>query len=246
MRSFFISLATLSRASFDEVLLLGALLELAELVLELVAVAELLLNGLHLLIQVVLLLRLLHLLLDARADLALDLQDLDLRLHELVEAREALRGRVHLEDGLLVGELELELAHHRVGELARLLDRLHRDQDLGRDALVELDVGLEGRVHLAHERVQLDGALDHLGQLLDLDREEAVGLREAPDGGAPLALDEHLDRAVGQAQQLDDRAHGADREDVLGHGLVGLGLALRAEEDLLRAALGHRLLERAD
>ena len=229
-----------------QVLLLGALLQLGQLVLELVAVAELLLDRLHLLVEVVLLLRLLHLLLDARPDLLLDLQDLDLRLHQLVEARQPLRRRVHLEDRLLVGQLELQLPDHRVGQLAGILDGLHRDQDLGRDALVELDVGLEGRVHLAHQRVQLDRLLGDVGQLLDLDGEEAVGLREAPDGGAPLALDQHLHRAVGQAQQLDDRPDRADREDVLGHRLVGLGLALRAEEDLLVAALAHRLFERAD
>ena len=57
--------------------------------LELVAVAELLLNGLHLLIQVLLLLRLLHLLLDARLDLLLDLENLDLTLDELQDLLEA-------------------------------------------------------------------------------------------------------------------------------------------------------------
>ena len=53
---------------------------------------ELLLNGLHLLIQVVLLLGLLHLLLDARADLLLDLEDLNLALHQLVELLQPLGG----------------------------------------------------------------------------------------------------------------------------------------------------------
>ena len=71
-------------------LLLELLLELGDLVLELVALAELLLNRPHLLVEVVLLLGLLHLLLDARADLALDLQDLDLALHQLIELLEPL------------------------------------------------------------------------------------------------------------------------------------------------------------
>src|SRR4051812_36377328 len=67
-------------------------LELVELVLELVAVTQLLLDGLHLLVQVVLLLLLLHLLLDASAQLLLYLTDLDLSLHQLAEALEALGG----------------------------------------------------------------------------------------------------------------------------------------------------------
>ena len=42
--------------------------------------------------------------------------------------------------------------------------------------------------------------------------------RKRLDPRAPLALDQHLHRAVGQAQQLDDRAERADVEDVVGRG----------------------------
>ena len=69
---------------------LDLLLELGDIVAFL-GVAELLLNGLHLLIQIVLALRLLHLALDARADLALDLEHGDLALHERVDLLEAAR-----------------------------------------------------------------------------------------------------------------------------------------------------------
>ena len=235
-----------------EVLLLGALFQLGQLVLELVSVAELLLDRLHLLVEVVLLLRLLHLLLDARPDLPLHLQDLDLRLDQLVEPRQALRGRIDLQDRLLVGEFQLQLPDHRVGELAWIFDRLHGDQDLRRDPLVQFDVGLEGGVDLAHESVQLHGALLHLGDLLDLHREEAVGLGEAADLRAPLPFHKYLHGPVGEAQQLDDRADRPDGEDVLRDRLVGLRLALRGEEDFLAAGgsrstpFAHRLFERAD
>ena len=87
---------TLRRSLLAHPLGLELLFELLDLVLELVALAatQLLLDRLHLLVEVVLLLRLLHLLLDARADLLLDLENLDLGLHQLVEALEALaRGR---------------------------------------------------------------------------------------------------------------------------------------------------------
>ena len=86
-------LLDLERGLLAHPLGLELLLDLLDLVLELVALAQLLLNGLHLLIQVVLLLRLLHLLLDAGADLLLDLEDLDLALHQLVELLEPLGRR---------------------------------------------------------------------------------------------------------------------------------------------------------
>jgi hypothetical protein len=73
-------------------LLLDLLFELGELVLELVALAaQLLLDGLHLFVEIELLLLLLHLLLDARAQLLLDLADLDLALHQLAEPLEPAR-----------------------------------------------------------------------------------------------------------------------------------------------------------
>src|SRR6266545_3858933 len=137
-------------------LVLDLLLELLDLVLELVALAELLLDRLHLLVEVVLLLRLLHLLLHAGADLLLDLQDLDLALHELVELLEPLRGRLGLQDRLLVLELQRQVRDDRVREARRVVDRRDRGEHLGRDALVQLQVRLERRVHGAHERLELD------------------------------------------------------------------------------------------
>jgi hypothetical protein len=219
-------------------------LELGELVLELVAVTQLLLDGLHLLVQVVLLLRLLHLLLHAGADLLLHLEDLDLGLHELVEALEALGRRGRLEQLLLVLQLQVDVGDDRVGQATRLLDRLHAHQHLGRDALVELHVGLEHALHRAHQRRQLDRALVGVRQAAHLDREVRDRAVEARDLRAGLALDQHLHRAVGQAQQLDDVADRADREDVLLARVVGLGLLLGGQHQLLVA--GHRVFERAD
>jgi len=223
---------------------LDLLLELAELVLELVAVTQLLLDGLHLLVQVVLLLRLLHLLLHAGADLLLHLENLDLGLHELVEALEALLRRWGLEELLLVFDLEVDVGDDRVGEAAGLLDRLHAHQHLGRDALVELHVGLEHALHRAHQRRQLERALVGLGHVLDLDREERRALLEPDHLRARLALDQHLHGAVGQAQHLDDVTDGPDREDVLLARIVGLGLLLRGKDELLVPR--HRLLQRVD
>ena len=217
-------------------LVLDLLLELLDLVLELVALTQLLLDGLHLLVEVVLLLRLLHLLLDAGADLLLDLQDLDLALHQLVELLEPLGRGLGLEDGLLVVQLEREVRDDGVGQPRRVVDGRHADQHLGRDALVELDVGLEGRVHRAHQRLELHRPVALLLDLLHLDREEVVVRQEAPDPGAALALDQHLHRAVGQAEQLDD-GRWCRRRRCRRRGVVGLGLLLGAEQDLLVAPI---------
>ena len=61
---------------------------------------------------------------------------------------------------------------------------------------------------------------------------------------AALALDQDLHRAVGKAEQLHHRAERADLEDVVRRGLVGLGVLLRGEEDVLVAR--HRGIERVD
>ena len=83
--------------------LLDALLELGELVLAVLALAQLLLDRLDLFVEVVLALRLLHLPLDAVADALLDLQDADLAFHEAEDLLQPLRGDLGLEQFLLLG-----------------------------------------------------------------------------------------------------------------------------------------------
>ena len=102
------------------------------------------------------------------------------------------------------------------------------------------------RAHLAHQRLELGRGAALVGQRLDLDLEEAVGLDELADDRPALALDQDLDGAVGQAQQLDDRAQRADRVDVVGHRLVGARPTLGRQQDLLLAARGGRLFQGAD
>jgi hypothetical protein len=86
--------------------------------------------------------------------------------------------------------------------------------------------------------------VDHLVELVGLDEEVLVRVEEAAHPGPQLALHQHLDGAVGELEELDDGADGADREDVLGGRVVGLGLLLGAQQDGLVG--GHGLLERGD
>ena len=67
---------------------------------------------------------------------------------------------------------------------------------------------------------------------------------EALDPGAGVALDQHLDRAVGQLEQLQDAGDGADAVDVVAAGIVLARILLRHQQDLL--VVLHHLLERVD
>ena len=58
------------------------------------------------------------------------------------------------------------------------------------------------------------------------------------------ALDQHLDRAVRQLEELEHGPDRADRKDVRGRGIVLRGVLLGNEEDLL--VVLHHVLEGAD
>ena len=93
-----------------------ALFKLGQLIFELVALAQFFLNRPHLFIEVILLLGAFHLLFDPGADLALDLQNFDLGLHQLVEFFEPLAGIKHLQHALLVGVLDWQMGDDGVGQ----------------------------------------------------------------------------------------------------------------------------------
>ena len=220
------------------------LLQIAELVGGVLEVAELLLDRLHLLVEVVLALALLHLRLHAAADLLLDLQHLHLALdqgHHLLEARAHV---LRLQDLLLLGELERHVRGDGVGEAPRLLDAGERSQDLGRHLLVELHVLLEVRHDRARQHVDLA-----LLVLLDVGQRRHVGGEvrvrlDVLDHGARDALDQHLDRAVGELEELQDGRDRADRVEVAALGIVDVGLLLGDQQDLLVAP--HGLVEGED
>src|SRR2546426_987365 len=77
---------------------------------------ELLLDRLHLLVQVVLALTLLHLALDAAADALLDLENVDLRFQLREQVLQASLDLEHLQDLLLLLELERQMRRDRIRE----------------------------------------------------------------------------------------------------------------------------------
>ena len=218
---------------------LELLLELLDLVLEVVAIAELLLDRAHLLVQVVLLLGALHLLLDPTPDALLHLEHLDLGLHEAEDLLEAL-GRIdQLQELLAILQLQIQVGRDGVGEARGRLELTDVAQDLRRHLLVELDVALEGGVDAPHQGLELRRLRLALLHQLDVTGEIGLGLGEGADRGAGLALDQHLHGLVGQAQQLDDRAERTDPEDVVFLGLVLGGHPLSGEQQLAAAGPPH-------
>ena len=243
VRSFLSSAAAFSRAFLGELGLLDALLELGQLVAAVLGFAQLLLDRLHLLVEVVLALGLLHLALDARADALFHLQDADLSFHEGEHLLKPRRNRRDLEQLLLVGYLQGQMRGNGIRQLRGILDLVDRNQHLGRNLLVELDVLLELRDHRAGQRLDFLAVLVALAHLAGAGDEERIDLGEFLDLGAHAAFDQHLHGAVGQLQQLQDRADRADRIHV-GRARIVLGrVALGDEENLL--ILLHHVFERA-
>ena len=214
------------------------LLELGDLVAALVHLAELFLNGLHLLIQVVLALALLHLRLDAAADALLDLQHVHLALDGDQDVLEALLHVEDLEHLLLLGELERHVRRDGIREPPGLLDAGKRGEHLGGHLLVELHVLLELRDDRAREHVELFLVVDlGVGQQRRV-RRVVVPRMQLLDPRAVDALDQHLDGAVGELQELQDGRDRGDAVQIVRLRVIDVGLLLRHQHDALVGAHG--------
>ena len=192
--------------------------ELVQLVRRVVDLAELLLDRLHLLVEVVLALALLHLRLHAAADALLDLLHVDLAVDEAdQQSPAAAPTSSDLEHALLVGRAQRQVRGDGVGEAARLVDARQRLQQFRRKLAIGLDVLLEQRHQRARQRldlarVSLPSSVDRRPR-----RVSSVPSRSAiaVDAHALDALDQHLDRAVRQLQQLQHLRQRADLVQVV-------------------------------
>ena len=219
--------------------LLAQLVELA-----LFAAAQLFLDGLDLLVEVVLFLRALHLPLDARLDVAVEVELFDFHVEHVGNARKAGGGVEDAEKFLLFLNAELQVGGDDVGKLGRLVHAHGGDDGLVVERLLQLDVLLEevgDALHQLLERgrhfeLRLGGA--HRGH------KEAVAIGDVNRFGPLDPFHQHLDVAVGHLDALHDVADGADLVDFLGFGFVDGGVVLGGEEDLAVAVEG--LFEGAD
>jgi hypothetical protein len=172
------------------------------------------------------------------------LHDVDLGLQQLQQLLEAPADVEHLEDLLLLLELERQVRGDGVRKPARAVDAGERGEHLRRDLLVELHVLVELREQRAAHRLDLVGIRLLGGDQVDLGLEVGLVGEHARDAGALHALDQHLHRAVGELEHLQDGRDGADLVEVLGVRLVLGGGFLRDQDHVL--ALLHRGFQRLD
>ncbi len=219
------------------------LLQIVDLVALFVLAAQFLLDRLHLLVEVVLLLGLLHLLLDARLDLAVHLELVDLDFEDAGDAVQPLERGNDFEQVLLLVDADQQVRGDGVGELARIVHAHRGDHRVVVQVVRQLHVLLEQRHDAAHRRFGVVARLALLGQHLDDDAVEALVFLPLDRARAIDAFDQHLDVAVGQLQALDHVGDAAHREDVFGPRVVDRRVVLRSEENPL--VLQQRVLERA-
>jgi hypothetical protein len=229
--------------------LVDGLLQLLQLGVRILVLAQLLLDLPHLLTQHVLALTGVELLLRLLADLLRDAQDADaLRepLEHLVEARLQIES---LEELLLVLVLHVEQIRHHVGEQRRGAHVLDHDAELLGRVRQQLD-RLDGlALQLEEARLDLGGqfAFNELFALLHVLHardEEWPAAQELEHAKAVLALHHHVMHAFAAGDVAHHLASGADPIEVVGLDVVFLRVALQQEADLLLGA--HRLLCRSD
>ena len=221
-----------------------AVVSSSSLVGELVLMTELLADRLELLVEIELLLILVHLRADLTLDLALDLEDLELRRHGLRQQLELIGHARRLEERLFLRDLDQQVRGHGVSQRRRVGDVVGGEQHFVGDAPVEVHVVVEHAHDVAHERLGLgpDAALGR-GQV-DAHRVMVGGPEEALDPHPAQALDQHAQRAVGQPEELEDPHHRAHAIELLVRGVGDLAALLRGDEE--HAVARDRLLDGVD
>ena len=218
---------------------LDLLAQLVDFRLLLVALAELVLDRFQLLAEEELALALVDFGLDLGLDLGAELDHLELAGEDLGEAAQA-RGDVDLlEQLLLLLDRDPQGAGDQVAEGRGVVDVGDRQLQLLGQVGDLLDDLREGALDVAGQRLEFGRLLDLLvGQLGD-PRDQVGLLGDVGAEADPLgALDEDAQRAVGDLDHPGDDADDADLVEVLGAGLVVLGVA-RGDHDQHPVAAEH-------
>ena len=134
------------------------LLELVEFAL--FAAAKLFVNGLELLIQVVLFLRAFHLPLDARIDVAVDVEFFDLAFQDFRHAVQTILDVEIFEQLLLFLHRNLEIGGDRIGEFGGVFDACRGNHGVVVQTLGELHVLLKEAVDATNGLIDLRRRLD--------------------------------------------------------------------------------------
>ena len=150
-----------------------------------------------------------------------------------------------LEQLLLVADAHADVRGDGIGQATGFVDARQRLHQLRRQLAVGLDVLLEQPHQRPRDRLQLALVAVHLRlDLATAAGQRAIALGDLVDLHARHAFDQHLDGAVGQLEQLQHVRERADRIQVTGARVVGVGRLLGDEQDALVRL--HRLVEGAD
>ncbi len=242
-RSLRISFSTSGRGRRREVALARQGDVAADLVVVLRLFLDLLADGAQLLVQHHLPLAVLDALLHLLGDLLLDGEHGVLLGQQLEQRQQALFGGGDLQQALLLLHADQQVGGDDVGDLAgvgRLAQHLLR---LVGDLRVELHVGAELGDHATREGLAAARVAVRRRQRRVVDHELGRDALEGVDVHPLAALDQRLHAAVGRLEDLQHGGHGADRQDVVGAGVVLQRLALRGEDEA--GLLGVRALQRA-
>ncbi len=149
----------------------------------------------------------------------------------LDQGEEALLRGFHLQERLLLRRVDLQVRGHHVGDLLGVVGLAHHVLRLVGELRVELHVVHELGGHAARQRAAAHERAIGRRQRRGAHEEERLGTLEALDAHALLALDERLDAAVRQLEELQHADARADGHDVVGGRILHRRLALRAEDE---------------
>ena len=131
-----------------------------------------------------------------------------------------------------------------VGKLGVILDLLDHADDFRRHLLVQLHIVFELGDHRTRHRLGLDLLAHVVGERGGVGFVVFIAVVVFDDLGARRALDQHLDGAVGQLEQLQDARQRADFEDRV-HGRIVVGrILLRRQQN--EGVGAHDFFQRLD
>jgi len=122
---------------------------------------------------------------------------------------------------------------HGVGQFAEIVDGRHFGCQVFGNAFVGLGVFFEMVFDRTAQGRGFGHRLGGFGHGVQRDLKKVICLDELAHPGADLAFDQGLDRAVGQAQQLQHRADHPHPVDVFFRRIVDIGRSLGGQEDVL-------------
>ena len=182
--------------------------------------------------------------LHAGTDALFDLQNGNFAFHQPKHLFKALGDGRRLQNVLFVGNLDGQMRSNRVGQFCVILDLLDHADHFGRHFLVQLHIVFE----FGDDRTRHGFGLDAVTRIVNNRR--GVGfivvdpIRVFENLRSRGAFDQHLDRAVGQLEQLQHAGQRPDFEDRVGCWIVVRGIFLRRKQ--YEGVGPHHLFQRLD